>query len=120
MENIIELDTPIVTRKPFPWRALCLWSVFLAGGWAFPRAVDEVTTLYSKHEQAFVIAVVERDLQNEPVEVFEEKTKKGVKIQTTHASKETLLKAMWALKSENDKLKGQLTIIKDTLGYTEM
>jgi len=118
MDNIIELDSEITTKKPFPWRALCLWSVFIAGGWAFPRAIDEVKSFYLKHEQAFVTAVVERDLQNEPIEITEEK-QKTIKIQVTKASKNTLLKAMWAMKTENDKLRNRLTILKDALSYSE-
>ena len=119
MEQAIELTEVVSERKPFPWRAICLWSVFLAGGWAFPRAIEEARSAYMHREQQFVMSVVERDLKDYPVSVKEVKDKKGKVTYATDADKETLLKTIWALKQEKDSAVEKLNVIRSALEYTE-
>lgn len=118
MENVIELDTPIIEKKRVnvPWKAMFLWSIFISGGVTIPHAVNEFNGWYEAKRQEIILAEIEKDLAKEPLTID---LKMNTKALPTTVKREQLLKMLYVSTIQLNQCQHSMTMIKDTVGFME-
>lgn len=118
MENVIELDTPIIEKKRVnvPWKAMFLWSIFISGGVTIPHAVNEFNGWYEAKRQQIILAEIEKDLAKEPLTID---LKMNTKALPTTVKREQLLKMLYASTIQLNQCQHSIAMIKDTVGFME-